>query len=217
MRKGVSGAVLAALVFLVASAQAGTVYTDQPSFLAQLQPGYYLETFQGIPLGFLTSPMGFSSVPYSYTASAPNGLWGQYAPSSGSDVVLSINTAYDTLRFDFTSGNVTAVGGYFFPTDFNGNLTTGNTVLTLSDGTAVALVDGTPASFVGFTTDPGQWITSLTVDAVDTPGDPPIYRWPTVNDLYVGQSGAIPEPATGALLAGGVLLLAALARRRKKA
>ncbi len=217
MRKGIISVFAIGLLFVLASAQAGTVYTDLPSFMAQLQPGYYLETFDGIGLGLLGVTLGFSDGTYSYTASAPapHELFGQYAPSSVTDRVLSNNTATDTIRFDFTSANVTAVGGYFFPTNILYELIPGNTVLTLSDGTVVALMDGTPASFVGFTTDPGVWITSLTVDAVDTPGDPPVYRWPTVNDLYVGT--AIPEPTTGALLAGGVLLLAALARRRKKA
>lgn len=153
--------------------------------------------------------MNFSSLGYSYSASATNGwLFGLYVPGSGTDRALSTNSSDDLLVFTFTSGNVTAVGGYFFPTDQDGNLISGSLVLTLDDGTVHTLVNGTPLSFVGFTTAPGQWITSLTVDAQEAG------RYSTVNDLYVGQ-GAVPEPATGGLLAGGMLLLAALARRRR--
>ncbi len=216
MRKGIVSVSVIGLLLVAASAQAGTLYTDLPSFLAQVQPGYYLETFDGIGTGdLLVTTLGFSSGGYSYSASAPSGLWGLPVPGGlPTDVVLSTKTAYDALLFTFTSGNVSAVGGYFFPTDFNGNLIPGDIVLTLSDGTVHTLTNGIPLFFLGFTTDPGVWITSLSVDAVDTP-DPLVSRWPTVNDLYVGT--AIPEPTTGALLAGGVLLLAALARRRKKA
>jgi hypothetical protein len=207
MRKTVIGLLVA--LFLVASAQAGTVYLNSSTFLAQLQPGYYLENFQGIGLNLIGSPKAFSSGGFSYTASATSGLYGLYVPGSGTDVALSIDSYFDPLVFTFTSGNVTAVGGYFFPTDASEALVSGSLGLTLSDATAYTLVNGTPTSFVGFTTAPGVWITSLTVSGVE-PG-----RYPTVNDLYVGQAGGGPEPATGALLGGGALLLAGLARWRK--
>ena len=211
MRIALCGVLLVWMVFGAASAQAGTVFTDLPGFQAQLKPGYYLENFDGIALGVITSPKSFSSGGYSYAASATMGLYGEYAPGSGTDKVLSTNDAHDPLVFTFTSGNVTAVGGYFFPTGASGELLSGSTTLSLSDGTVYTLVNGTPSTFVGFTTASGVWITSLTVDALETPD----FRWPTVNDLYVGQSDAVPEPATGALLVGGALLLAALSRRRK--
>ncbi len=211
MRRRSIGLFLVALVLVAAPSHASTIYTGLPEFLAHVQPGYYLETFNSITLGDLPPTMTFSSGGYSYVASAPSDLWGQYAPGSSTDVVLSNNTATDPITFTFTSGNVNAVGGYFFGSDIGGNLLAADVVLTLSDGTVYTIAGATPGSFAGFITNPGVWITSLVVDAPDSP---PVYVWPTVNDLYTG-SAAVPEPATVLLLAGGLIATAAHRRRNR--
>jgi hypothetical protein len=53
---------------------AGTmIYTDQASFLANVSSGYYLETFDSLPLGSIPNPQSFSQNGFSYSG---NAHWG---------------------------------------------------------------------------------------------------------------------------------------------
>ncbi|HLK55431.1 MAG TPA: hypothetical protein VKU00_02645, partial [Chthonomonadaceae bacterium] len=102
-----------------------TVYTDQATFLANVQSGYYLETFDSQPINTqVPSPLSFSSNGFSYTASvpdltSPSGPGNFFNVGTVSDVWLSTDLQGDPITFNFTSGNVTAVGGNFFNTDVN--------------------------------------------------------------------------------------------------
>lgn len=185
-----------ALMLAAGTAQGALIFTDLTTFLAELQPGYYLEDYSSYSWGSQGQTTSFSQGGFSYSASAPLGLWINTAIGN------SLSTVYadDAISFTFTSGNVTAVGGYFFPTNVNEQLIAGDVVLTLSDGTIHVLNNPGTTSFVGFITTGGVLITSLTVDAPDTIG----YSWPTVDDFYVGAAGdAIPEPSTFLLLTIG--------------
>ncbi|MFB3778904.1 MAG: PEP-CTERM sorting domain-containing protein [Bryobacteraceae bacterium] len=199
-----------ALMLAGGTAQGALIFTDLPTFLAELQPGYYLEDYSTYSWGSQGQTMNFSQGGFSYSASAPLDLWINTAIGNS----LSTVHADDAISFTFTSGNVTAVGGYFFPTDVSEQLIVGDVVLTLSDGTVQVLNNPGTASFVGFITTGGVLITSLTVDAPDTIE----YSWPTVDDFYVGAAGdAIPEPSTFLLLtigAGGLLLMRRKLRRQ---
>ncbi len=199
-------ALAAALVLIVPLAVAGTVYSDQATFVSLLSPGYYLENYSGLAAGTHPSTINFSQGAFSYTASASQGLW---VNSAGGNA-LSTNNAGDPILFTFTSGNVTAVGGYFFPTDIGENLISGTIALALSDGTTATLVNPGRSSFFGFTTS-SAYITSLSVDAPDGSG----YAWPTVDDLYVGVN-AVPEPSSAALLGACLLLLGWTRWRRRR-
>jgi PEP-CTERM motif len=127
-------------------------------------------------------------------------------------MVLSTNNAENAIVFTFTSGNVTAIGGYFFPTDFSGGLTSGAVSVTLSDGTVINLTSPGIGTFTGYASS-GTVLTSRIIDAPDTAAN----QWSTVNDLYVGAEsvGGVPEPATTALAGAGALLLALGLHRRR--
>jgi hypothetical protein len=71
----------------ISTLQATSIYTNQATFLSNVQAGYYLETFDSLPTGFVASPHGFSGNGFSYTASADHLNF--FNSGSGSDVWLS--------------------------------------------------------------------------------------------------------------------------------
>jgi hypothetical protein len=199
------------LLGLVAAqpSSATQVFTDTTSFLGQVIPGYYLETFDGLSEGHNQGQeLDFSQNGYSYVADASGGpfpfnaqfysLQGQFP---GDLVDLSGNLQLVTLTFTFSS-NVTAVGGTFFMTD-GSSVTTGTMDITLADGTDELINAGAP--FFGFTSPTP--ITSLTLTS---------NRMTTVNDLIVGSSAEAPEPGTLWMMPAVALMLFARLYRRSK-
>jgi hypothetical protein len=199
--KRLIGVTVATLV-VACIGQATPIYLDEGSFVSGFQAGYYLETYSGYSGGAQASSMNFSQGGFSYTASAPGNLWITTLLGNA----LSTNSSDTAITFDFTSGNVTAVGGYFYLTTFDEQLAAGNIVLNLSDGTTHTLVNPGTSSFVGFSTEGGTLITSLVVN----PGGG---VWGTVDDFYVGTT--IPETSTAGLLGLGLIAFAWFARHRK--
>jgi hypothetical protein len=186
--------------------QAATIFIDSPTFVAGLQPGYYLESFDSLTAEPLPNPIIFSSGGFSYSASAPGGF---FPVATSGDWVLSTTFPTDPITLTFTSGNVTAVGGHFFATDLVGNVTSGTITLNLSDGSSVTLTNPAASSFIGFMTEVP--ITSLVI-AAENEGAP--YKYPTADDLYVGST--VPEPSSAILVAAGGLLLAGLRSRFRR-
>jgi hypothetical protein len=174
------------------------IYTDQAAFLAQVKPGYSLETFDVLPqFTVVSSPLAFSTLGFSYTASAESEFPSsqEFFPAGPlGDVWLSTNSHSDDIIFEFTSGNVTAVGGFFFRTSASGEVAAAGTVtMTLDNGTVYSLAAPSASSFVGFTaTSP---ILSLSVGVEPVGGF--LEDFATANDLIVGV--AVPEPSTLAL------------------
>jgi hypothetical protein len=191
-------------------AQAAIVkYTDQASFLNAIQPGYYLENFNSVSNTSLTvSPINFSNGTYSYRASAPNDFFGA---GSNADKWLSTNTNTDSITFSNFSPTITAIGGFFFATNFNGDLIPG-AITAAVNGASSSLSASTNSAlnFFGFVSNDGTALTSLATFATQP-------NWPTVNNLIVGQAvQPVPEPLTilGAATAAG--FGAILKRRAKK-
>ncbi len=168
-----------------------TVYFSESAFLSKIQPGYYLEEFNAYTYGSYTGgPLSFGPVNgFSYTMSATNDLYSGYSN-------MSTNMESDALNIDFTGSAVTAVGGYFWPTDEDGGDLTGPISVSLNDGSGVSHVNLPSAgstTFIGFVTDGPAFISMSVSNANDE-------QWPTVDHYYVGE--AIPAP--GAILLGGI-------------
>jgi hypothetical protein len=193
------------------SARADQVYTDLNTFLANVGGNYYLENFNSLPQGpsptnVLNFPLSGGAVNgFSYSVSTSSPLNSLYGITVNGTPALSTDFN-DSLTFDFTGADTTAVGGFFFLTDVNGNVVpVGSLTLTLDDGTTATVTNPSPTGFIGFTTDAP--IASLTV----TPGDNSSLV--TLEGFYAGV--AVPEPASVSLLGCGVLGLAlALGRNR---
>lgn len=189
-------------------APAATItFTDQASFLSQVAPGYYEEDFSSLAAGELSvSNMGFSGNGYAYTASVLNTtLWGG---DVGSRVLSTANSGVgNILSLNFTSGNVTAVGGNFFYDDEISPTGAGvDVLLTLNDGTSLILALATTSSFGGFISDTP--ILSLSFDAGGT------RRFPSMDNIVAGSNSAVPEPGSMVLVMIGGAAACFLRRRR---
>lgn len=194
---------------LVGLSQAALVYDNEAAFLADTRAGYYREDFEGLDVGVLSDPANFSSLGFSYAVTVGNGNPGLYVINTpGLSKGLSIDSpANRALVVSFTSANVTAVGGCFYMTDYNGDLATGSFTVSLNDGTLVNLASpsSAPAPFRGFTTTGGQLITSLTISPPAAGG-----YFPTFDNFIVGT--AVPEPAVSGTIVGLACLALGLRR-----
>jgi hypothetical protein len=198
-----TGALAAAVALvLVATAEADViVYTDETAFLAHTQPGFYRETFTSLPVGVNESPLTFSNNGFAYEAtSLSHFIVRSHLPVKW----VSPSFLEHNIVIDFTSGNVTAIGGHFFNIDRFGDPAPGLFLLSLSDGTSEIFNDPTPATFRGFTS-------STPIDSMVLTPDP--IRAATVTDFIVGV--AVPGPSTVLLVGIGWLGLVATVRRRR--
>jgi hypothetical protein len=203
---------LALAVFTNQASAQVTTYTNQATFLAALNAGFYTENFQSLSItGTTLGPLNFSSGGFTYAANTTTGnlFFGAGTPA---DHWLSTNTATDTVTITFSSGNVTAVGGFFFTSDIAGAATAGGVTVGTNQTALQNLLATTPTTFLGFTS-PTPF-TSLTLSAIQA-----TTVWPTANDFIVGTVAAIPEPTTWALMgiAGICVGVGGIYQRRKLA
>ncbi|MBP8261666.1 MAG: hypothetical protein KA118_18605 [Verrucomicrobia bacterium] len=217
---------LAALAGLAAcaalSANANVFITDENTFRSYLLPGYYLEDFDGYTAGTYTGDsltlsggsQPVSGDPWVYTIRPdPGGLEpnGNARTLYSGDSAMSVSYGADALKVTFESGSVTAVGGFFYPTDPNGAYTLRSIVLELNNGTSEIFEPSGTADFSGFIS-PDIPISSITMTVVQQGQD---YAFATMDHFYVG--GAVPEPVGVATMTGVVLLGGAgLMRWRKR-
>jgi hypothetical protein len=197
------GTLVILLVCSFASAEA-TIYSSESSFVSQLSPGYYEETFASLPSGSTGgTSLPFASNGFAYTISVGNPLSTLYVVSDGMSSFF--NT--DTIMATFTGNPVTAVGGFFFATDFSGAPINGNMTLTLNNGISLTYYADANTTFVGFTL--AAPITSLAFYSVDGLAGNTNY-YPTFTDFYVGA--AMPIPGALLLFGPGLIGLAAIRR-----
>jgi hypothetical protein len=187
--------VIATNIFPLSASAVTTTFTDSATFLSNTS-STYLETFNSLSVS--SNTLAFSNSGFSYSVTATNVLYSGTG-NTGSRF-LGENTATDTIAISFTSGNVTAVGGNFFLTDFLDNLIAGDITLTLNDGSVINLTSptSTPTPFGGFTTD-GAIITSLTIAGPTVADLNSKFRFDSFDNLYVGTASAataVPEPFT---------------------
>ena len=166
------------------------VYTNEADFVAATTglPGYLNEFTNFEYYGELAHAVRVATngIAYSLTTLPPLSM------ISFPGVISTVDTN-DQVLMTFTSGNVTAVGGWFFTADTNATPADGSVTLTLTNGPSftVSSVAGQPAPFAGFVSD-GPIFTSMTVS--NSVGNGP----PALSHLYVVDG--IPSPS---LLAAG--------------
>lgn len=179
-------------------------YTNEAAFNATLASSS-VDTYDDLPAySPLSVTISRSAGPYSYTANAPNQL---YTAGVGADVWLSTNFNSDDILLTPSAGLPTAMGGYFFTSDINGAADPGNLQITVIDvnGTqSFSLVNTSPSTFLGFTSD------STIVQVQVRVSSSPIDVWPAINNLIFGQ--VVPAPGAASMLGLGWLIVA---RRRR--
>ena len=193
---------LAATLWAVASSASAvtTIYTTSASFLAQVAPGSYTNTFTGAVDAALS--YSYSGGSFAYTVTAPPAGFGDDVYLSGTFIGNLYANA--SLTVTFTSGNVRAIGGNFYITNSSDAFVAAPITINLSDGTTTTFSPGTAADYRGFVSTVS--ITSLVMLA------PGASRYNTIDNLTVGTP--VPEPGSYALMALG--LAAVLAARRKR-
>ena len=132
---------------------------------------------------------------YAWKASSANGVLGQAG-------VVQTLTATDTLKFDFSSGNVYGIGGLFHYVDAAGAYKSGLMKIKLSDGTSFIRSISSQTTFSGFITT-GASITSLELSHIGSTG----VTFSAAEALTIGY---VPAPGAFALLG-----LAGLVSRRR--
>ena len=193
----------AVLLCVAAGAEAQiNVYTDQAAFLAAVG-GYGVDTYDDLAVQLYASPFERTAGAYSYTASAPSGLYGA---TSGGDGWLTPNIDNETITFSNFTPGIVGFGGYFFASDINGAFVPNGTLLfTATDGSTLnyTLNGATTTSFLGFVS--SSPLSSVTLAAGGA-------YWPTANDVTLAMP--IPEPETYAMMLMGLGVVGWMRRRR---
>ncbi|WP_422016757.1 PEP-CTERM sorting domain-containing protein [Roseateles sp.] len=185
-----------------------TVYADPSAFNAEVTaPG--IETFFGVAQDAAgASPMTrrtqLGTLYYYQAEASSSSLLGA---GTADENWLTANVATDVITFSHFAQGITAFGGYFFGSDFNGQYQLGTVTLSVTDvaGHTVTqtVSDATTSSFIGFVSD-GAQIASVSLYSEQLPSGDSL--WPTARQLVLGQSiSAVPEPGSALLLALGVV------------
>ncbi|HWA84555.1 MAG TPA: PEP-CTERM sorting domain-containing protein [Fimbriimonadaceae bacterium] len=180
-----------------------TWYTSEASFVAAIDPTYYLEDFSNFSPG---SPLNGSqptwAAPgangYGWTASAVGNLY------SLTHAIIPFG-AGQTLTITFTGNPVTAFGGYVGGIVPPGNFVADTETMTLSNGESQSIT--TTSSGDGFL----GWVGSAPITSLDL-NVSNSSTWIQLRHAYTG-SAPVPEPASLAVLGLGAIVL--IRRKRK--
>jgi hypothetical protein len=188
------------------------LHTSETDFLRVLDTPFLLEDFSVYSYGsYKGQDLLLERNGYQAVLSVERGLYAL----NGS---MSTRWDVDILKIDFSGSPspVTAVGGFFWPTDLPGNNLVGPIRFVLSNGNEYLLRDAYSGSFVGFTVFDGTSLQSLEISTLIGS------TWPTVDHLYVGSDSPIPTPEPSSWLffvAGicgiGVIVGVTILRKKK--
>jgi hypothetical protein len=208
-----------AMVLLLAASPAyadAIQYTCEWNFLQIIKNPFLFENFDSYTYRLYTQPtLTLEGNGYSAVLSAEHNL---YSLDSG----MSTKRDTDILVIDFSGSPtpVTAVGGFFFPSDLDGNDLIGYTKVTLFDGTQYVVEMGNAShnNFLGFGT-AGSPFQYLEIEVLGDASDP--HSWATVDHLYIGSDSPrelllTPEPSSFVLIISGLVGICITARRRMK-
>lgn len=215
------GLIWAALLLSLNPAHAAiTVVSDAAAFNAAITSAG-IETFFGVAEDAASSSPMFRrtqlGTTYHYQAEAStSGLLGA---GTEDDTWLTANVATDVITFSKFSAGITAFGGNFFGSDFNGQYLQGNVSLSVTDASGATftqtLTDASQLGFLGFVSN-GPQIVSVSLWSEPLPSGDSL--WPTARQLVFGQSvSAVPEPTSALLLVIGLGGLGLMARRQRAA
>ena len=214
----IRGLVAAALVCGASVSQASlSIFTNEASFLAAVSaPG--TDSFDDLTVfDNPASPLSRSAGSYTYSASVSSSSF--FNVGSPADIWLSTDDAAATVTFNLFSSGVSAIGGFFFATDFDGAFLANQSIQLAAvdaDGSLMQIINEATlgASFLGFVSTGS--LNSLTVTALQ----PTFPTWPTINNLTLAaalpQTNDVPEPHSGLLLLSSMGILSLAGRRRSR-
>jgi hypothetical protein len=213
------------LLLIVAPAYATSfkIDTEESVFKQDIQSPYFVDYFNSYTYGSLIV-QSLPLIQDNYTWAVMSADKKLYSGNGN----MSTNRANDFLVIDFLEP-ITAVGGYFWPTDILGN----NLAYKATEVSFISLDDviiyqtilnsGNP-SFLGFISLDGTAVKELQISVLgclETPRD-----WPTVDNLYAGSAKSLvggdnapipnPEPSTIMLMSTGICGIGIILRRKNK-
>lgn len=188
------------------------VFTNKADFEAAIWNAG-TDTFNDLALNSeFDSPLtGRTAGSHSYRASVSGDSFSM--AGTADDRWLSTNTWQRAIVFDNFATGIKAIGGYFFPSNNNGEYLLGSMTLALQDvdnATETITFEASSAlAFRGFIS---------TIDLFSLTVTPPSGSFSTANNLILGETPAIPEPGSLVIMSllGLSLGAGALARKRRK-